>query len=51
MAVLDDPKRHLAARRPAATRMGRAIASLEEVMEDLSHAITPPTRLPVKPVP
>ncbi len=44
MEVLDDPKRHLVAARPAATRIGRAIASLEEVMEDLSHALNPPMR-------
>lgn len=37
--VLEDPKRHLVAARPAATRVGRAIASLEDVMEDLSHAV------------
>ena len=42
MQVLDDPRRHLAAQRPAPTRIGRAIASLEEVMEDLSHAIQDP---------
>lgn len=44
MAVLNDPKRHLVAARPAATRVGRAIASLEEVMEDLSHALNPAIR-------
>jgi NTE family protein len=37
--ILEDPKRHLVAGRPAATRVGRAIASLEDVMEDLSHAV------------
>jgi NTE family protein len=37
--ILEDPKRHLVAARPAATRVGRAIASLEDVMEDLSHAV------------
>ncbi len=41
LEVLDDPKRHLVAERPAATRVGRAIASLEEVMEDLSHFVNP----------
>ncbi len=41
MEVLDDPRRHLVSARPAPTRVGRAIASLEEVMEDLSHAIRP----------
>ena len=45
MQVLDDPKRHLVAVRPAATRLGRAIASLEEVMEDLNHTITPSLRV------
>ncbi|MES2400230.1 MAG: patatin-like phospholipase family protein [Pseudomonadota bacterium] len=44
MDVLDDPRRHLVAARPAPTRVGRAIASLEEVMEDLSHAINPAAR-------
>ncbi len=42
--VLEDPKRHLATARPAATRVGRAIASLEEVMEDLSHALQSASR-------
>ncbi|MGB4116702.1 MAG: patatin-like phospholipase family protein [Polaromonas sp.] len=41
MALLDDPKRQLAAPLPAATRVGRAIASLEEIMNDLSHAVKP----------
>ena len=45
MAVLDDPKRQLVAPRPAATRVGRAITSLEEIMEDLSRAIKPPMRV------
>ena len=44
MDVLDDPKRHLVAARPAATRLGRAIASLEEIMEDLSHSVSPAVR-------
>lgn len=44
MEVLDDSKRHLVAARAATTRIGRAIASLEEVMEDLSHALNPPMR-------
>ncbi|HYW56871.1 MAG TPA: patatin-like phospholipase family protein [Polaromonas sp.] len=39
--VLDDPRRHLVTPRPAATRLGRAIRSLEELMEDVSHAIAP----------
>ncbi len=41
MALLDDPKRHLVAPLPAATRVGRAIASLEKIMDDLGHAIQP----------
>ena len=45
MQILDDPKRHLVALRPATTHVGRAIASLEEIMEDVSRAITPPMRL------
>ena len=39
MEILDDHKRHLVAKSPAPTRIGRAIASLEEVMEDLSHSL------------
>ncbi|AYQ27216.1 MULTISPECIES: patatin-like phospholipase family protein [unclassified Polaromonas] len=42
--ILEDPKRHLVAARPAATRVGRAIASLEDVMEDLSHAVKAASR-------
>jgi NTE family protein len=45
MAALDDPKRQLVAPLPAATRVGRAITSLEEIMEDLSRAIKPSMRL------
>ena len=41
MQALEDPKRHLVAARPAATRVGRAIASLEEIMEDLNHTVAP----------
>jgi NTE family protein len=39
--VLDDPRRHLVAPPKQATRIGRAIVSLQEVMEDLGHAIQP----------
>ncbi len=39
-AVLDDPKRHLCAPPKAPTRTGRAIATLEEVIDDLNHAIS-----------
>ncbi|WP_077592683.1 patatin-like phospholipase family protein [Polaromonas sp. A23] len=41
--VLEDPRRHLVSERPAATRLGRAISSLEEMMEDLNHALHLPT--------
>ena len=37
--VLDDARRHLVTPKPATTRVGRAIASLEDLMEDLSHAV------------
>jgi NTE family protein len=36
-AVLDDPTRHLVAARPPAPRLGRAIASLEDLIDDLSR--------------
>ncbi|MBL8335441.1 MAG: patatin-like phospholipase family protein [Rhodoferax sp.] len=36
-AVLDDPKAHLCAAPRARTDIGRAIASLEEVIDDLGH--------------
>jgi NTE family protein len=42
--VLDDPRRHLVARSRPPTRLGRAIASLQEVVEDLGHAIQPDLR-------
>ena len=42
MDMLNDPRRRLVAARPAASRMGRALTSLEEVMEDLSHVIGRP---------
>ena len=41
MALLDDPKRQLVAPLPAATRLGRALSSLEEIMDDLSHVVKP----------
>lgn len=40
--VLEDPRRHLVTERPAATRLGRAINSLEEMMDDLNHALHSP---------
>ena len=39
MDVLDDPRRHLVTPRPTASRVGRAIARLDDVMENLSHCI------------
>lgn len=39
--VLDDPRRHLVTEPPAATRLGRAVRSLEEMMEDLNHFLQP----------
>lgn len=37
--ALDDPKRHLSAPAKAPTRIGQAIATLQEVMDDLGHTI------------
>jgi NTE family protein len=42
--VLDDPRRHLIALPKPPTRIGRAIASLQEIVDDLGHAIQPPLR-------
>ncbi|MDP3828240.1 MAG: hypothetical protein Q8Q74_16930, partial [Polaromonas sp.] len=42
LEVLEDSRRHLVSERPATTRLGRAINSLEEIMEDLSHALQAP---------
>ncbi len=42
--ALEDPRRHLVSRRPAPTRLGRAISSLEELMEDMSHAVALSTK-------
>ena len=39
--VLDEPHRQLVARAAPPTRIGRAIASLQEVMDDLGHVIQP----------
>lgn len=38
-AVLDDPRRHLVAPPKSPTRIGRAIASLQECIDDLQHAL------------
>jgi predicted acylesterase/phospholipase RssA len=37
--ALDDPKRHLAALRPPRTEVGRAIGSLNNAMDDISHLL------------
>jgi NTE family protein len=39
MEVLDDPRRHLVAAPKKPTRIGQAIASLQEVIDDLGHAL------------
>jgi NTE family protein len=41
MDALEDPRRHLVAPPEAPTRIGRAIASLQEVIDDLGHALQP----------
>ena len=38
-AALDDPKAHLCTPLKPPTRVGRAIASLQEVMDDLGHMV------------
>jgi len=42
--VLEDPRRHLVAAAKPPTRIGRAIASLQEVMDDLGHALHAPVQ-------
>jgi predicted acylesterase/phospholipase RssA len=37
--ALDDPKRHLSAPAKAPTEVGRAIATLQEIMDDLGHVV------------
>ncbi|RYG11637.1 MAG: patatin family protein, partial [Burkholderiales bacterium] len=39
--VLQEPRRHLVAPAQSHTRIGRAIASLQEVMDDLGQVIQP----------
>ncbi|MEO7642253.1 MAG: patatin-like phospholipase family protein [Ramlibacter sp.] len=39
--LLQEPRRHLVAPVPSRTRIGRAIASLQEVMEDLGQVVRP----------
>jgi NTE family protein len=41
MDVLDDPRRHLVATPKPPTRIGRAVASLQEAMDDLGHTLQP----------
>jgi predicted acylesterase/phospholipase RssA len=43
-ALLDDPKRHLSAPPKSATRIGRAIGTLQEVMDDLGDAVKAASR-------
>ena len=38
-AALDDPRAHLCSPIPAPTRLGRAIASLQDVMDDMGHVV------------
>jgi NTE family protein len=40
-AALDDPRRHLVAPSRPRTRIGQAIATLQEVVDDLGHALKP----------
>jgi NTE family protein len=40
--VLDDPRCHLSAPAKAPTRIGQAIATLQEIMDDLGHAMALP---------
>ncbi len=42
--VLDDPKRHLTTPPKAPTRIGRAIATLQEVMDDLGETVATAAR-------
>jgi NTE family protein len=42
--VLDDVRRHLIAPRKPPTRIGAAIASLQEIVDDLSHVLEPRLR-------
>jgi len=37
--ALDDPKRHLTQLAPPRTRVGQAIAKLQEIMDDLDHVV------------
>lgn len=37
--VLDDPRRHLVAALPAKTRIGQAVAALQDTLDDLGHTL------------
>jgi len=37
--TLDDPKRHLSAPAKPTSQVGRAIANLQEIMDDLGHVV------------
>ena len=50
MTALNDPKLRLVEPLPHATRVGRAIAALEESMEDLSRSLTHPISRAAKPL-
>ncbi len=43
LQALGDARRRLVTPKPAATRVERALATLQEVMDDLSHAVSPPS--------
>ena len=49
--VLDDPHRHLSAPAKAPTRIGRAIATLQEVMDDLGDVVAATNRRQAHPMP
>jgi NTE family protein len=46
MDVLDDPARHLLKPLKPPTRIGQAVVSLQEVMDDLGHVLAPALRKP-----
>jgi hypothetical protein len=37
--ALDDPRRHLSAAVKASTQIGQGIVKLQEIMDDLGHAV------------
>ena len=42
--ALNDPKRHLTLPAPAPTRIGQAVARLQEVMDNLGEVVAPSRR-------